>query len=67
LPWTNWQRRKTDYNPKRDLRRAQKELRDWKNPAYYKGFTQAERDERIAGLKKLIASIKERMKGEPRR
>jgi hypothetical protein len=37
------------------LERLKGELADWQNPAYYQGFTQAERDLRISGLKKLIA------------
>ena len=38
------------------LERLKNELADWQNLAYYKGFTQAERALRIAGLKKLIAT-----------
>jgi hypothetical protein len=38
------------------LKRLQNELADLRNPAFYKGFTQAERDLRIAGRKKLIAA-----------
>ena len=38
------------------LERLKNEITDWQNPAFYQGFTQAERDRRIAGLKKLIAT-----------
>jgi hypothetical protein len=65
MPWTNWQHRKTDYNPKRELRRLQKDLREWKSPDHYKGFTQEQRDERIAGILRLIVSIKKRLSPEP--
>jgi hypothetical protein len=41
------------------LERLKNELADWQNPDYYKGFTQAERDKRIAGLKRLIAAYEE--------
>lgn len=42
--------------PAQALQRLKDELADWQNLTYYKGFTQAERDRRIAGLKKLIAA-----------
>ena len=38
------------------LERLKSELADWQNPDYYKGFTQEQRDKRIAGLKRLIAA-----------
>ena len=39
------------------LARLKADLADWQNPEFYKGFTQEQRDMRIAGLKTLIASI----------
>lgn len=62
MPWTDWQRRKIDYNPQRQLRRLQSDLRDWRNPDHYKGFTQEQRDEHIAILLSQIAAKKAEIK-----
>ena len=43
-------------NGERALARLKKELADVQNPAYFQGWTQEQRDARIAGLKRLIAA-----------
>ncbi len=52
----------TDYsdmrreNGEQSLARLKRELADMQNPAYFQGWTQEQRDARIAGLKRLIAA-----------